>query len=61
MTFVVGAQTRLRLAEQAVQTLQTGRPQSVSVVLNNLDCHRFYNARYYGRAYNYYADTSAAA
>ncbi len=58
--FVIGAEmTRRRLAERAVETLQTSLPRSVVAVLNRVDFARnkYYYSRYYGHQYkNYYAE-----
>ncbi|MDO8795100.1 MAG: polysaccharide biosynthesis tyrosine autokinase [Vicinamibacterales bacterium] len=65
VTFVLGAEmTRWRLAERAIDTLQAGRPKSVSAVLNRVDFerNRYYYARYYGQQFqSYYAETPAAS
>ncbi|HTM04923.1 MAG TPA: polysaccharide biosynthesis tyrosine autokinase [Vicinamibacterales bacterium] len=65
VTFVVGAEmTRWRLAERAIETLQSGSPRSISAVLNRVDFdrNRYYYARYYGQHYySYYAEDVAAA
>ena len=56
---VIGAEmTRRRLAQRAVEIIQSGKPCSVSVVLNKVDFARnkYYYSRYYGHQYkNYYA------
>jgi capsular exopolysaccharide synthesis family protein len=65
VTFVVGAEmTRWRLAERAIETLQSGNPRSISAVLNRVDFdrNRYYYTRYYGQHYySYYAEDVAAA
>jgi polysaccharide biosynthesis transport protein len=65
VTFVLGAEmTRWRLAERAIETLQAGRPQSISAVLNQVDFdrNRYYYSRYYGHQYkSYYAEAPAAS
>ena len=64
MTFVLGAEmTRWRLAERAIETLQSGHPQSILAVLNRVDFdrNRYYYSRYYGHQYkSYYAEAPAA-
>jgi succinoglycan biosynthesis transport protein ExoP len=64
VTFVLGAEmTRWRLAERAIETLQAGRPQTISAVLNRVDFdrNRYYYSRYYGHQYkSYYAEAPAA-
>jgi polysaccharide biosynthesis transport protein len=65
VAFVVGAEmTRWRLAERAIETLQSGNPRSISAVLNRVDFdrNRYYYTRYYGQHYySYYAEDVAAA
>jgi len=65
VTFVLGAEmTRWRLAERAIETLQSGHPQSISAVLNRVDFdrNRYYYSRYYGQQYkSYYAEAPAAS
>jgi len=65
VTFVLGAEmTRWRLAERAIETLQSGHPQSISAVLNRVDFdrNRYYYSRYYGHQYkSYYAEAPAAS
>ena len=60
--YVIGAEmTRRRLAERAVELIQSANPRSVAVVLNKVDFARnkFYYSRYYGHQYkNYYASAS---
>ena len=62
VVYVVGAEmTRRRLAERAVELIQSANPRSVGVVLNKVDFARnkFYYSRYYGHQYkNYYAGAS---
>jgi len=64
VTFVLGAEmTRWRLAERAIETLQSGHPRSISAVLNRVDFdrNRYYYSRYYGHQYkSYYAEAPAA-
>jgi succinoglycan biosynthesis transport protein ExoP len=57
VAFVVGAEmTPRRLAQRAVHTLQTSRPQILGVVLNRVDFDRnkYYYSRYYGSQYKSY-------
>jgi polysaccharide biosynthesis transport protein len=65
VTFVLGAEmTRWRLAERAIETLQSGHPQSISAVLNRVDFdrNRYYYSRYYGHQYkSYYAEAPVAS
>jgi polysaccharide biosynthesis transport protein len=65
VTFVLGAEmTRWRLAERAIETLQSGHPKSISAVLNRVDFdrNRYYYSRYYGHQYkSYYAEAPAAS
>ena len=65
VTFVLGAEmTRWRLAERAIETLQSGHPRSISAVLNRVDFdrNRYYYSRYYGHQYkSYYAEAPAAS
>jgi Mrp family chromosome partitioning ATPase len=67
VTFVVGAEmTRWRVAERAIETLQSSNAKSISAVLNrvDLDRNRYYYTRYYGQ-HSYYgsyeADVPAAS
>ena len=64
ITFVVGAEmTRWRLAERAVETVMSGNPRSIAVVLNKVDFvrNKYYYARYYGHQYkSYYTEAPAA-
>ena len=56
--------TRRVHAERALETLQSGRPRSVGVVLNRVDFDRnkYYYSRYYGYQYkNYYGQNQGAA
>src|SRR3989442_4926182 len=59
VVYVIGAEmTRRRLAERAIELIQSANPRSVSVVLNKVDFARnkFYYSRYYGHQYkNRYA------
>jgi capsular exopolysaccharide synthesis family protein len=58
VTFVVGADmTRWRVAERAIETLQSGRARSIGAVLNKVDFSRdrYYYSRHYG---NYYYDSN---
>jgi capsular exopolysaccharide synthesis family protein len=59
VVYVIGAEmTRRRLAERAIELIQSANPRSVAVVLNKVDFARnkFYYSRYYGHQYkNYYA------
>jgi capsular exopolysaccharide synthesis family protein len=65
VTFVLGAEmTRWRLAERAIETLQSGHPRSISAVLNRVDFdrNRYYYSRYYGHQYkSYYAEAPVAS
>jgi capsular exopolysaccharide synthesis family protein len=65
ITFVLGAEmTRWRLAERAIETLQSGHPPSISAVLNRVDFdrNRYYYSRYYGHQYkSYYAEAPVAS
>jgi capsular exopolysaccharide synthesis family protein len=58
--FVIGSEmTRRRLAERAVETLQSSHPRQVAAVLNRVDFARnkYYYSRYHGHQYkNYYAE-----
>ena len=60
VVYVIGAEmTRRRLAQRAIDIIQSGNPRSVVVVLNKVDFARnkYYYSRYYGHQYkNYYAD-----
>ena len=54
VTFIVGAEmTRWRMAERALETLQSGQPKSIAAVLNRVDLerNRYYYWRYYGHQY----------
>jgi polysaccharide biosynthesis transport protein len=59
VVYVIGAEmTRRRLAERAIELIQSANPRSVSVVLNKVDFARnkYYYSRYYGHQYkNHYA------
>jgi capsular exopolysaccharide synthesis family protein len=63
VVYVVGAEmTRRRLAQRAVETIQSAHPRSVAAVLNKVDFarHKYYYSRYYGHQYpNYYVGASA--
>jgi capsular exopolysaccharide synthesis family protein len=65
VTFVLGAEmTRWRLAERAIETLQSGHPHFISAVLNRVDFdrNRYYYSRYYGHQYkSYYAEAPIAS
>ncbi len=58
--FVIGAEmTRRRLAERAIETLQSSRPRQIAAVLNRVDFvrNKYYYSRHYGQQYkNYYAE-----
>jgi Mrp family chromosome partitioning ATPase len=60
VTFVIGAEmTRRRLAERAIETVQTSQPKYMGVVLNRVDLakNKYYYSRYHGQQYkNYYAE-----
>ena len=62
VVFVVGSEMTRRVhAERALQTLLSGRPQSIGAVLNRVDFDRnkYYYARYYGYQYkSYYGQTN---
>jgi succinoglycan biosynthesis transport protein ExoP len=63
VVFVVGSEMTRRVhAERAIETLMTGRPASIGVVLNRVDLERnkYYYTRYYGYHYqSYYGHRSA--
>jgi capsular exopolysaccharide synthesis family protein len=65
LAFVVGAEmTRRAHAERAIETLQTGQPRIVGVVLNRVDFNRnkYYYSRYYGYQYkSYYGPATPSA
>jgi capsular exopolysaccharide synthesis family protein len=65
VVFVIGSEmTRRAHAERALETLQSGRPQSIGAVLNRVDFDRnkYYYSRYYGYQYkNYYGPSEGAA
>lgn len=65
VTFIVGAEmTRWRMAERAIETLQSGQPKSIAAVLNRVDLerNRYYYWRYYGHQnYGYYGEKKKAA
>ncbi len=57
LVFVVGAEmTRRAHAERAIETIQSGRPNIIGVVLNRVDLNRnkYYYSRYYGYHYKSY-------
>jgi polysaccharide biosynthesis transport protein len=62
VVYVIGAEmTRRRLAQRALDTIQSSNPRSVTVVLNKVDFarNRYYYSRYYGHQYkSYYASAS---
>ena len=63
MIFVIGSEmTRKAHAERALETLQSGHPKSVTVVLNRVDFNRnkYYYSRYYGYQYKSYYGTSTS-
>ncbi len=62
LAFVVGAEmTRRAHADRAIETLQTGQPRIIGVVLNRVDFDRnkYYYSRYYGYQYKSYYGTAA--
>ena len=65
VVFVVGSEmTRRAHAERALETLQSGHPKSLTVVLNRVDFNRnkYYYSRYYGYQYkSYYGQSQGAA
>jgi polysaccharide biosynthesis transport protein len=65
VVFVVGSEMTRRVhAERALETLQSGHPRSVTVVLNRVDFNRnkYYYSRYYGYQYkSYYGQSQGAA
>lgn len=65
VVFVVGSEmTRRAHAQRALETLQSGHPRSVTVVLNRVDFNRnkYYYSRYYGYQYkSYYGQSQAGA
>jgi capsular exopolysaccharide synthesis family protein len=64
VAFVIGSEmTRRRLSERALETLMTGKPRNVGVVLNRVDLARnkYYYSRYYGYKHKSYYATSSAA
>ena len=64
VAFVIGSEmTRRRLCERAIETLMTGKPRNVGVVLSRVDLARnkYYYSRYYGYKYKSYYATSSAA
>ena len=63
VVFVVGSEMTRRVhAERALETIFTGKPQSVGAVLNRVDLERnkYYYSRYYGYHYKNYYQSSAA-
>ena len=64
VVFVVGSEMTRRVhAERAIETLMSGRPRSIGVVLNRVDFNRnkYYYSRYYGYNYqSYYGHGSSA-
>jgi len=57
VVFVVGSEMTRRVhAERAIETLASGRPRSIGVVLNRVDFDRnkYYYSRYYGYHYHSY-------
>jgi capsular exopolysaccharide synthesis family protein len=64
VAFVIGSEmTRWRLAERAVETIQSASPRSMVAVLNKVDFQRnkYYYSRYYGHQYkSYYQEAPAA-
>src|SRR4029453_6576862 len=62
VVYVIGAEmTPRRLAQRALDTIQSSNPRSVTVVLNKVDFarNRYYYSRYYGHQYkSYYASAS---
>ena len=65
VVFVIGSEMTRRVhAERALETLQSGRPRSIGVVLNRVDFDRnkYYYSRYYGYQYkSYYGQNQGAA
>jgi capsular exopolysaccharide synthesis family protein len=62
LAFVVGAEmTRRAHVDRAIETLQTGQPRIIGVVLNRVDFDRnkYYYSRYYGYQYKSYYGTAA--
>jgi succinoglycan biosynthesis transport protein ExoP len=64
VTFVIGADmTRWRLAQRAVEMVQSASPRAMAAVLNKVDFarNRYYYSRYYGHQYkSYYSEAPAA-
>jgi polysaccharide biosynthesis transport protein len=64
VVFVIGSEmTQRRLAQRAIETLQTSRPHILGAVLNRVDIvrNKYYYSRYYGYKYkNYYVSSNAA-
>ena len=65
VVFVVGSEMTRRVhAQRALETLQSGHPRSVTVVLNRVDFNRnkYYYSRYYGYQYkSYYGQSQPGA
>jgi capsular exopolysaccharide synthesis family protein len=64
VTFVIGADmTRWRLAQCAVEMVQSANPRAMAAVLNKVDFERnhYYYSRFYGHQYkSYYTEAPAA-
>lgn len=64
VVFIIGSEmTQRRLAERAIETLNTSRPHILGAVLNRVDIirNKYYYSRYYGYKYkNYYVRSNAA-
>ncbi|MCM3880909.1 MAG: polysaccharide biosynthesis tyrosine autokinase [Vicinamibacterales bacterium] len=64
VVFIIGSEmTQRRLAERAIETLNTSRPHLLGAVLNRVDIvrNKYYYSRYYGYKYkNYYVKSTAA-
>jgi len=65
VVFVVGSEmTRRMHTQRALETLQSGHPRSITVVLNRVDFNRnkYYYSRYYGYQYkSYYGQSQQGA
>ena len=62
LAFVVGAEMTRRVhVDRAIETLQTGQPRIIGVVLNRVDFDRnkYYYSRYYGYQYKSYYGPAA--
>jgi capsular exopolysaccharide synthesis family protein len=62
VVFVIGSEMTRRVhSERAIETLTSGKPGSIGVVLNRVDFDRnkYYYSRYYGYHYQNYYGTSA--